>query len=154
MYNRQPKKAAIFFVAVITLLVVTINIPGLTSQLLASSKPTVSAIGPGTVSAITYDPNRGARIATLNYAGGEKRYIIAPAGLTVGQRVLSGPDAGGSNGFALVALLLEVLSLLLLMTTFMFGLVFWYDAMHDARRTAQEINGERQPAGRWWWFHR
>lgn len=154
IYNRQPKKAAIFFFAVITLLVVTLNIPGVTSQLIGSGKPRDSVIGPATVSAITYDPNRGARVATLTYADGGKRYIIAPAGLTVGQRVVSGPDAGGGTGYQLISLLLEMLSLLLLMTTFLFGLIFWYDAMHDARRTAQEINGERQPAGRWWWFHR
>ncbi len=44
---------------------------------------------PATVAAIEYDPNRGARLALLNYADGEKRYIIAPAGLVVGEKVLS-----------------------------------------------------------------
>ena len=48
---------------------------------------------PATVAAIEYDPNRSARIALLNYADGEKRYIIAPNGLEVGRTVLSGPTA-------------------------------------------------------------
>jgi large subunit ribosomal protein L2 len=48
---------------------------------------------PAKVAAIEYDPNRSARIALLNYADGEKRYIIAPQGLTVGQAVMSGPQA-------------------------------------------------------------
>src|SRR6202167_2296409 len=42
---------------------------------------------------IEYDPNRTARIALLNYADGEKRYIICPVGLTVGRTVTSGPEA-------------------------------------------------------------
>jgi large subunit ribosomal protein L2 len=45
------------------------------------------------VAAIEYDPNRSANIALLNYADGEKRYILAPLGLKVGQMVMSGPDA-------------------------------------------------------------
>ena len=48
---------------------------------------------PAKVSTIEYDPNRSARIALLSYADGEKRYIIAPAGLAVGQTVLSGDTA-------------------------------------------------------------
>ena len=44
---------------------------------------------PATVSAIEYDPNRGARLALLNYVDGEKRYIIAPNGLKVGDKVVS-----------------------------------------------------------------
>jgi large subunit ribosomal protein L2 len=44
---------------------------------------------PAKVASIEYDPNRGARIALLNYVDGEKRYIIAPAGLTVGDMILS-----------------------------------------------------------------
>ena len=48
---------------------------------------------PGKVTAIEYDPNRSANIALLNYADGEKRYIIAPLGITVGDVVVSGPDA-------------------------------------------------------------
>ncbi len=48
---------------------------------------------PAKVSAIEYDPNRTARIALLQYADGEKRYILAPNGLAVGAIVLSGPDA-------------------------------------------------------------
>ena len=45
------------------------------------------------VAAIEYDPNRSARIALLHYADGEKRYILQPEGLKVGQKVMSGPDA-------------------------------------------------------------
>ncbi|MGI6741117.1 MAG: 50S ribosomal protein L2 [Brevefilum sp.] len=45
---------------------------------------------PATVAAIEYDPNRTARLALLNYADGEKRYIIAPAGLKVGDKIVSG----------------------------------------------------------------
>jgi large subunit ribosomal protein L2 len=48
---------------------------------------------PATVTAIEYDPNRSSRIALLNYADGEKRYIISPLGLRVGDSVLSGPNA-------------------------------------------------------------
>ena len=48
---------------------------------------------PANVVAIEYDPNRSARIALLHYADGEKRYIIAPVGLDVGRRVMSGIDA-------------------------------------------------------------
>lgn len=48
---------------------------------------------PAKVVAIEYDPNRSARIALLTYADGEKRYIIAPLGLRVGDSVLSGPNA-------------------------------------------------------------
>jgi len=45
------------------------------------------------VASIEYDPNRSARIALLHYVDGEKRYIIAPAGLAVGQTLKSGPEA-------------------------------------------------------------
>ena len=48
---------------------------------------------PAKVATIEYDPNRTANIALLNYADGEKRYIIAPKGLTVGMTVLSGEGA-------------------------------------------------------------
>ncbi len=55
---------------------------------------------PATVKSIEYDPNRSARIALLFYADGEKRYILAPNGLVVGQEVLSGagiaPEIGNS----------------------------------------------------------
>ncbi|MBT6153948.1 MAG: 50S ribosomal protein L2 [Planctomycetaceae bacterium] len=47
---------------------------------------------PARVAAIEYDPNRSARIALLFYADGEKRYILAPQGLTAGDQVVSGPD--------------------------------------------------------------
>jgi large subunit ribosomal protein L2 len=53
------------------------------------------------VVAIEYDPNRTARIALLQYADGEKRYIVAPTGLKVGQEVSSGPEADLSPGNAL-----------------------------------------------------
>ncbi len=53
------------------------------------------------VAAIEYDPNRSARIALLNYADGEKRYIIAPVGLEVGRTVSSGPEADILVGNAL-----------------------------------------------------
>ncbi|MCW8798697.1 MAG: 50S ribosomal protein L2, partial [Prosthecochloris sp.] len=45
---------------------------------------------PATVAAIEYDPNRSARIALLHYVDGEKRYILAPKGLKVGEQLLSG----------------------------------------------------------------
>src|SRR5574344_1272637 len=48
---------------------------------------------PARVATIEYDPNRSARIALLNYADGEKRYILAPHDLSVGDQVVSGPDA-------------------------------------------------------------
>jgi large subunit ribosomal protein L2 len=48
---------------------------------------------PARVASIEYDPNRSARIALLNYVDGERRYIVAPDGLKVGERVQSGPDA-------------------------------------------------------------
>ena len=47
----------------------------------------------GTVASIEYDPNRSANIALINYADGEKRYIIAPDGLKVGMKIESGKDA-------------------------------------------------------------
>ena len=53
------------------------------------------------VRTIEYDPNRSARIALLEYEDGEKRYIIAPVGVRVGQRLMSGPDAELSAGNAL-----------------------------------------------------
>ncbi len=48
---------------------------------------------PAKVASIEYDPNRSARIALLNYADGEKRYILCPVGLEVGARLMSGPAA-------------------------------------------------------------
>jgi large subunit ribosomal protein L2 len=56
---------------------------------------------PARVAAIEYDPNRSAYIALLNYADGEKRYILAPRRLAVGATVLSGPDADITVGNAL-----------------------------------------------------
>jgi large subunit ribosomal protein L2 len=56
---------------------------------------------PARVASIEYDPNRTARIALLNYADGEKRYIIAPVGLEVGSTVSSGPEVDIVVGNAL-----------------------------------------------------
>lgn len=56
---------------------------------------------PARVATIEYDPNRSARIALLNYVDGEKRYILAPNGLKVGDQVVSGPDADIKVGNAL-----------------------------------------------------
>lgn len=56
---------------------------------------------PAKVAAIEYDPNRNARIALLFYQDGEKRYILAPAGLTVGTIVIAGEDAPFEVGNAL-----------------------------------------------------
>ena len=55
----------------------------------------------GTVASIEYDPNRSANIALINYVDGEKRYIIAPKGLTVGSKVISSKDADILVGNAL-----------------------------------------------------
>jgi len=54
-----------------------------------------------TVMSIEYDPNRSSRIALVAYADGEKRYIIQPDGLKVGQKIVSGPDADILVGNAL-----------------------------------------------------
>ena len=56
---------------------------------------------PAKVATIEYDPNRTAYIALLNYADGEKRYILAPLGLNVGDTVVSGPEADIKAGNAL-----------------------------------------------------
>lgn len=56
---------------------------------------------PARVASIEYDPNRSANIALLNYLDGEKRYILAPHGLKVGDTVVSGPDADIKVGNAL-----------------------------------------------------
>lgn len=56
---------------------------------------------PAKVATIEYDPNRTARIALLHYVDGEKRYIIAPEGLKVGAKLMSGPDAEVALGNAL-----------------------------------------------------
>ncbi len=55
----------------------------------------------GTVKSIEYDPNRSARIALVAYADGDKRYIIAPNGLQVGQKIRNGKDARPEVGNAL-----------------------------------------------------
>lgn len=56
---------------------------------------------PAIVKTIEYDPNRTARIALLQYADGEKRYILAPEGLMVGDKLSSGPEAEVRTGNAL-----------------------------------------------------
>jgi large subunit ribosomal protein L2 len=56
---------------------------------------------PGKVESIEYDPNRSARIALIAYADGEKRYILHPVGLNVGQKIVSGPEADILVGNAL-----------------------------------------------------
>ncbi len=55
----------------------------------------------GVVAAIEYDPNRSANIALINYVDGEKRYILAPNGLKVGNKIVSGPEADIQVGNAL-----------------------------------------------------
>jgi large subunit ribosomal protein L2 len=56
---------------------------------------------PGKVTAIEYDPNRSARLALITYADGDKRYILAPVGIQVGDVIMSGPDADIKPGNAL-----------------------------------------------------
>ena len=56
---------------------------------------------PGKVAAIEYDPNRSARIALVHYVDGEKRYILWPVGLKVGDTIMSGPEAEIRLGNAL-----------------------------------------------------
>src|SRR3954454_8009417 len=56
---------------------------------------------PAKVAAIEYDPNRSARLALLHYADGEKRYILAPVGLQIGDTVLAGTGADIKPGNSL-----------------------------------------------------
>jgi large subunit ribosomal protein L2 len=56
---------------------------------------------PATVKSVEYDPNRSAFIALLHYADGEKRYILAPKGIEVGQTIMNGENATPDNGNAL-----------------------------------------------------
>ena len=56
---------------------------------------------PATVKTIEYDPNRNVRICLVNYADGEKRYILCPEGINVGDKVMSGPEAEIATGNAL-----------------------------------------------------
>ena len=56
---------------------------------------------PAKVATVEYDPNRTANIALLNYADGEKRYILAPVGMKVGDTLMSGPEADIKPGNAL-----------------------------------------------------
>lgn len=57
---------------------------------------------PGRVAALEYDPNRSARLALINYADGEKRYILAPNGLTVGSQIEAGPQSDIKTGNSLM----------------------------------------------------
>ncbi len=57
---------------------------------------------PATVKSVEYDPNRSARIALVVYEDGEKRYIIAPSGLKVGQKIMSGKNASPDVGNAMI----------------------------------------------------
>ncbi len=63
---------------------------------------------PGKIATVEYDPNRSARIALVNYADGEKRYILAPNGLEVGQTITAGPGADIVVGNALPLLNIPV----------------------------------------------
>src|SRR6266540_3373887 len=56
---------------------------------------------PAVVETVEYDPNRSARIALLKYRDGERRYILAPSGLKVGEDVISGPGVEIKTGNAL-----------------------------------------------------
>jgi large subunit ribosomal protein L2 len=56
---------------------------------------------PARIATVEYDPNRSARIALLHYADGDKRYILLPHGLRVGDTVASGPDVEARTGNAL-----------------------------------------------------
>ena len=56
---------------------------------------------PGKVAAVEYDPNRSARIALIHYLDGEKRYILCPVGLKVGDQIMAGPAADIRPGNAL-----------------------------------------------------
>ena len=67
---------------------------------------------PGKVATIEYDPNRSARIALINYADGEKRYILAPVGLKTGDMILAGAGADIKPGNALQMLRIPVGTLL------------------------------------------
>src|SRR5881392_2620071 len=61
---------------------------------------------PATVREIEYDPNRTARIALVEYEDGEKRYVLHPRGLSVGDKIISGPGSDSRVGNAL--LLMEI----------------------------------------------
>ena len=56
---------------------------------------------PARIATVEYDPNRSARIGLLHYADGDKRYMLLPHGLGVGDTVASGPDVEARNGNAL-----------------------------------------------------
>ncbi|MBI2165775.1 MAG: 50S ribosomal protein L2 [Chloroflexi bacterium] len=56
---------------------------------------------PGRVASVEYDPNRSARLALVQYRDGEKRYILAPLGLAVGEEIVAGPEAEIKVGNAL-----------------------------------------------------
>jgi large subunit ribosomal protein L2 len=63
---------------------------------------------PGKVASIEYDPNRSANIALINYVDGEKRYILAPKGINVGQEIISGPQVDIKTGNAMPIMAIPV----------------------------------------------
>jgi len=67
---------------------------------------------PGRVAAIEYDPNRSARIALIHYVDGEKRYILAPLGLNVGDTIMAGSEAELKPGNAMAMQLIPTGSLI------------------------------------------
>ena len=58
------------------------------------------------------------------------------------------------TGMVVLSLVVEMFSLLVFIGIFLCALTFWYASMHDARISALEISGEREPGGRWWLFRR
>ena len=66
---------------------------------------------PARVATVEYDPNRSARIGLLHYADGEKRYILAPAGLKVGDMLASGRDAEVMARFSSIEAAVEAVEL-------------------------------------------
>jgi len=99
LYNRQPRKAMTFFIGVAGLFFLSLNVPGITGDLLGWWQP------------------RG-------------------------------------TGMVVLSLVVEMFSLLVFIGIFLCALTFWYASMHDARISALEISGEREPGGRWWLFRR
>ncbi len=66
-----------------------------------STSNAIKMVSYGRVATVEYDPNRSANIALINYADGEKRYILAPKGIQVGTEIMSGPEADIKVGNAL-----------------------------------------------------
>ena len=74
---------------------------GISGSTASSISSATSSIFPGTVATIEYDPNRSSRIALISYADGEKRYILQPAGLKVGDKIIASENADILLGNAL-----------------------------------------------------